>query len=186
MSAPEPAAQSAWVAASLLALMMASRRVQDVSTTVSSAVEVTQIEPPNPALNRFFYENVGAQWNWHDKLPWTEEQWRSYAMRPELKTWVGYLSGQPFGYFELEEQPEADVEIKYFGLLPGFTGCGLGGQLLTEAIRRAWAMGASRVWLHTCSHDHPAALPNYQARGFTMFKQEEQQPKDTPPATGVP
>ncbi|MER0684083.1 GNAT family N-acetyltransferase, partial [Pseudomonas aeruginosa] len=28
-------------------------------------------------------------------------------------------------------------------------------------------------WVHTCTFDHPAALGNYQARGFRIFKQEE-------------
>ena len=35
-------------------------------------------------------------------------------------------------------------------------------------------MGARRVWLHTCTLDHPNALANYQARGLRMFKQETQ------------
>ena len=54
-----------------------------------------------------------------------------------------------------------------------FTGRGLGGALLTEAVERAWAAGAARVWLHTCTFDHPAAIPNYLARGFTVFRTEE-------------
>ena len=35
-------------------------------------------------------------------------------------------------------------------------------------------MGAQRVWVHTCSLDHPHALANYQARGFRIFRVEEQ------------
>ena len=27
-------------------------------------------------------------------------------------------------------------------------------------------LGPTRVWLHTCTLDDPAALPNYVARGF--------------------
>ena len=42
--------------------------------------------------------------------------------------------------------------------LPEFTGAGLGKWLLTEATRAAWGLGASRVWLHTCTLDGPAAL----------------------------
>jgi hypothetical protein len=33
-------------------------------------------------------------------------------------------------------------------------------------------MGASRVWLHTCTLDSPRALPAYQARGFVPFRSE--------------
>jgi GNAT superfamily N-acetyltransferase len=64
------------------------------------------------------------------------------------------------------------VEIAYFGLLPEFLGRGLGRYLLTEAATRAFDLGASRVWLHTCTLDDPAALPNYRARGFEPFKTE--------------
>jgi hypothetical protein len=28
------------------------------------------------------------------------------------------------------------------------------------------------VWVHTCTLDHPAALPNYLNRGFRPFKEE--------------
>ncbi|AQA18556.1 GNAT family N-acetyltransferase [Halioglobus japonicus] len=123
-------------------------------------------------LNRFLYEFVGASWEWQDKLSWTEQQWRSYVERPELRTWLASCDGSPAGYFELEKQGE-DVEIMYFGLAPSFIGRGFGGYLLSQAIRQAWAWDTpSRVWVHTCSQDHPSALANYQARGFTLYNTE--------------
>jgi GNAT superfamily N-acetyltransferase len=60
----------------------------------------------------------------------------------------------------------------YFGLMPDFLGRGLGKQMLTAAVKRSWEMGAKRVWLHTCTQDNPAALPNYVKRGFTPYKTE--------------
>ena len=125
-----------------------------------------------PELNRFFYTAVGARWQWHSRLPWDYVRWLAYLDRPELETWIAYVSGTPVGYFELEFQDGNNVEIAYFGLLPSFIGKGLGGPLLSAAISRAWEMGASRVWVHTCTLDHPRALPNYQARGFTVFRSE--------------
>lgn len=56
-------------------------------------------------------------------------------------------------------QLAGNVEIAYFGLLPRFIERGLGGALLTATVERAWAMGARRVWVHTCSLVHPSALP---------------------------
>jgi hypothetical protein len=44
--------------------------------------------------------------------------------------------------------------------------------LLTQAVLEAWRTAPSRVWLHTCSLDHPAALRNYQARGFEVYREE--------------
>jgi GNAT superfamily N-acetyltransferase len=59
-------------------------------------------------------------------------------------------------------------------LLPEFIGRGLGGALLTSAIEEAWRMSPSitRVWVHTCTLDHPGALANYQSRGMVIYKRE--------------
>jgi len=83
------------------------------------------------------------------------------------------VKGTPAGYFELEDQRDDVVEIVHFGLMPQFIGKGIGGALLTDAVNTAWARGAKKVWLHTCSVDHPSALGNYQARGFRLFKTVE-------------
>jgi GNAT superfamily N-acetyltransferase len=87
---------------------------------------------------------------------------------------VAYLSGTPVGYFELETQAGNEVELAYFGLLPTFIGRGLGSELLATAIERAWQREPNRVWLHTCSLDHPRALQNYQSQGFKPYKIEEE------------
>jgi GNAT superfamily N-acetyltransferase len=141
---------------------------------------VQQAEIPYPALNRFLYEEVGRAFTWTDRLSWSQERWLAYLDRPEQQTWIGYVSGTPAGYFELEAQPDDNVELAYFGLLPPFIGQGLGGLLLTEAIRKAWQMDARRVWVHTCTLDHPVALHNYQARGFRLYDQ-----KSTLPAQSI-
>jgi GNAT superfamily N-acetyltransferase len=142
-------------------------------------VAVRQVTAPCPEVNRFFYAAVGADWRWVDRLPWNLERWRQYVSQSDLETWLLYVAETPAGYFELKGQGGADIEIAYFGLLPQYVGRRLGGYLLTMAARRAWDKGASRVWLHTSSFDHPAALANYQARGFRLYRQERS-PKDLP------
>lgn len=134
--------------------------------------ELKQARIPSPELNRFLYTAVGAPWVWIDRLGWTRQQWLEYLIRPQVETWVGYLDGTPAGYFELEEQEGNAIEIVYFGILPQFIGGGVGGHLLTCAVERAFLRGAQRVWVHTCSLDHPRALPCYKARGFRVFKVE--------------
>jgi GNAT superfamily N-acetyltransferase len=146
-------------------------------------LDIRRAELPSPELNRFLYTAVGGNWFWRDRLSWSYERWLTYLNRPEIETWIAYLAGTPAGYTELEAQPGGSVEIAYFGLLPQFIGHGVGGTLLTTAIRRAWATGAQRVWVHTCSLDHPHALNNYKARGMRLFKEEEKLvslPEETP------
>ena len=133
------------------------------------AYALKQVQRPTAELNRFLYSTVGAAWFWYERLSWSRARWLEFLDRPEVVTWVAYVDGSPAGYFELEDQPGGSVEICYFGLLPAYIGQGMGGALLTDAIRAAWARGASRVWLHTCSLDHPFALANYLARGFSLF-----------------
>ena len=133
------------------------------------AYELRQVAYPTPELNRSLYSTVGAAWFWYERLSWSRDRWLAFLDRPEVATWVAYVDGSPAGYFELEDQPGGSVEICYFGLLPAYIGQGLGGALLTDAVRAAWDRGASRVWLHTCSLDHPSALANYLARGFSLF-----------------
>jgi GNAT superfamily N-acetyltransferase len=123
-------------------------------------------------LNRFLYEWVGKQWRWTDKLNWSDAQWREYAQAPELRTFVAYDQGAIAGYYELQRQGD-EVQIAYFGLTEQFIGKGYGAYLLTEATRHAWEWGASRVWVHTCTLDHPAALANYRARGFQVYRVEQ-------------
>jgi GNAT superfamily N-acetyltransferase len=135
-------------------------------------VDIKQVQVPCPAFNRFFYTAVGGDWYWIDRLPWTYEQWRVWVEQPTVETWVAYVTGTPAGYFELEAQAEGNVELAYFGLLPQFIGMGLGSHVLTAAIERAWHMHAARVWVHTCTLDHPGALANYRARGFRLFREE--------------
>jgi GNAT superfamily N-acetyltransferase len=135
-------------------------------------VAVARVGTPLPELNRFFYTAVGGDWYWIDRLAWTHAAWLAYLDRPGVETWVLSVAGVPAGYAELAAEPAGDVEVAYFGLLPAFIGVGLGAHLLTFAVERAWALPARRVWLHTCTLDHPHALAHYQARGFRVYKQE--------------
>jgi len=135
-------------------------------------LEIVQAKLPLPELNRFLYASVGGDWYWRDRLGWDYARWMNVIGKSGYETWVAWLHGTPAGYFELDPTPDGSVEIAYFGLLPEFVGKGIGGVLLTRAIARGWETGARRVWVHTCSLDHPAALKNYQARGLRLFKEE--------------
>ena len=155
-------------------------------------LQVVHAEVPSPELSRYLYTAVGGDWFWYDRLPWTYERWQEVVNQVGHETWMLLDRGTPAGHFVLQGDGEGTVELVYFGLIPGFIGKGYGGYLLTEAIRAGWSLGdrweafpqTTRVWVHTCSLDgQPAALNNYQARGFTLFKMEtkpENAPEKTP------
>lgn len=123
-------------------------------------------------FNRFLYLLVGRDWSWNDKRGWTERQWMDYAESDRLRTFVASYDGSVAGYYEMRSDNIGGVEIAILGLAPKFVGRGFGGPLLTSALEEAWRTQPNRVWLHTCTLDHPAALLNYQARGMTIYKVE--------------
>jgi len=136
-------------------------------------LRIARMEVKCPEFNKFLHTMVGYPHRWGGRKGWSKDDWYRYVNRDEFETWVAYVGGTPSGYFELLKHPEGDVQIVCFGLLPPFIGQGIGGHMLTKAVQRAWEWGATRVWLSTCSHDHPHALKNYQARGFRIQKSRE-------------
>jgi len=136
-------------------------------------VRIIRVKEPCPLLNQFFYRNIGRDWDWIDRRDWSPEQWNAYVSRPQLETWIVHYKGTPAGYIELDREPEETIQIAYLGLLPQFTGKRIGKYVTSFAIQHAFDSGAKRVWLSTCSFDHPAALNTYLHRGFTIFKTEE-------------
>ncbi len=157
-------------------------------TLARNDVLVKKVEIPTPTINHFFFVNVGRPWKWYSRLKWTFADWKALAEKETTTTWIGYIKGSPFGYIELHQQEES-VEIAFFGLLPQFIGMGLGGFLLSEAIRLAWELEPQRVWVHTCTLDHKYALDNYLARGFSIHKKDkvkEQVPDYNDPIWSTP
>ena len=143
---------------------------------------VQRVDPCPVDVYRALYREVGERWHWRDRLAWSNDRLAEHLARDGVTVFVMRVGDDVAGYFELEQHGDDSVEIAYFGLRPEFFGRGLGGALLTHAVREAWGLGARRVWLHTCTLDSPRALPNYLARGFQPFK-EEWYTTEIPPLT---
>jgi RimJ/RimL family protein N-acetyltransferase len=124
------------------------------------------------ALARALYAAVGRPYHWYDRDAWSDERLAATLASPNVEVWVLREAGKPLGYFELARDDDGSVEIVYFGLVATAHGKGLGKRLLDAAIRAAFDSRSTRVWLHTCTLDHPAALPNYEGRGFVRFRTE--------------
>ncbi len=136
------------------------------------APHVARLDRCPPELFRRLYAEVGREFRWTDRLSWTDQQVQRHLDDPAVSIWLMSWEDAPAGYFELCNHDDGSVEIAYFGLLPEFIGRGWGKYLLTRAASAAWASRPTRVWLHTCTLDHPAALPNYLKRGFRPLRTE--------------
>ena len=97
---------------------------------------------------------------------------------PAVEVYVLYVEGTPAGYAEIDRRDPKAVDLAYFGLLPEFTGKGLGPYLLSAALDIAWSSDPERVTVNTCTLDHPKALPLYQRFGFQPIRQEGRSIRD--------
>ena len=134
---------------------------------------LNQVIPNDFQLNKFFYKQIGKNYQWVDRLIWTDKNWIEYVSSPNLFTFVLKNNDDIAGFFELiYHKDKLETEIAYFGLLKEYIGKKLGGYMLSEAIKKSFSYNVKRVWVHTCSLDHKNALKNYLSRGMKIYNTE--------------
>jgi GNAT superfamily N-acetyltransferase len=118
---------------------------------------------------RYLYETVGTPWLWFERRLMSDDALAAELQKPTTEIFVVHIGGVPAGYFELDAAEPRETELCYFGLAPEFIGRRLGPFLLNAAIEQAWSRPIERFWVHTCTFDHPRALPLYQRAGFVVY-----------------
>ncbi len=137
-----------------------------------NGLDVVHAKKPTLRYYRFLYDAVGKDWNWSSRNKMSDAALTAIIHDPRDEIHVLLAEGVPAGFVELDRRVEGEVEISQFGLTPEFIGQGLGRYFLQWAIDKAWSYGLKRLWLHTDTQDHPAALPNYLKAGFAIYKEE--------------
>lgn len=173
-------------AADCLARMQAFRRRYDVKApryqSLVVDLEHRGVPTPVPALpgdlwiRRWhrpasadylaLFHAVGDPWLWFGRLTLDANALAALLADDAYQIHRLYQDRRVIGLLELDRRADGDVEIGYFGLVPAATGAGLGAAFLAHGLALAWQGTVSRVWLHTCSEDHPAALRTYLRAGF--------------------
>ena len=100
----------------------------------------------------------------------SDEELRAIIHAPDVAVHAATRrDGTPVGILELDFRATHETELSFFGLIPEMTGRGFGSWLMAHALRLAWRPDTRRVWVHTCTLDHPGALGFYQHHGFRPF-----------------
>jgi len=137
-------------------------------------LEVILEKKPKIDICKFLYKEVGRDFFWRDRLKWSDQDWLDYISNDFFKLYILKQNNELAGYYELLYDPKIpSMEIAYFGIFKEFFGKGIGGYLLTDAILTSFNQKINKVWVHTCTLDHPNALKNYIARGMKVFKTEK-------------
>lgn len=132
------------------------------------------IHARNPTVDyyRFLYNSVGREFDWYSRRIMPDTDLAAILADPRVELQVLHIDGSPAGFVELDRRIDNEIEIVHFGLMGDWIGQGLGKWFLNRTLHLAWSYQPKRVWLHTCTMDHPVALPNYRKAGFVLYKEE--------------
>ena len=127
-----------------------------------------------PALDWFrdLYRRVGEEWLWFSRMRMPDDDLAAIIQAPRVEVYALVHEGRDEGLLELDFRDAGQCEIVYFGVTGSLVGRGAARWLMNRALELAWSRPVERVWLHTCTFDHPAAIPFYQRAGFRPFRRQ--------------
>jgi len=155
-----------WVRTSFLELF----RPHNESSTLPQQVQC--IANMGAEHYRQLYQKVGEPWLWYERDAWSDTQLEAHLCDPSVHILVLMQQGEEAGYAELQMQG-TQTQLLYFGLKPDYIGQKLGISFLKASVAFAFCAPITRLWVHTCSLDHPRALSCYKQAGFTLYEEEE-------------
>jgi GNAT superfamily N-acetyltransferase len=131
-----------------------------------------RVESPGLDWFRDLYRRVGEEWLWFSRLQMSDADLIAIIHSPLVEVHALVQDGRDEGLLELDFREPGQCELAFFGVTSKLIGSGAGRWLMNRALERAWSRQVTRVWVHTCTLDHPSALAFYQRSGFHPFRRQ--------------
>jgi len=131
-----------------------------------------KVDRPGVDWFRELYLRVGAEWMWFARVKMPDAELAARIQSPLVGIYALVNETREEGLLELDFREAETCEIGMFGVTANLIGTGAGRWLMNRALELAWSPGVKRVWLHTCTFDHPRALAFYQRSGFRPFRRQ--------------
>jgi GNAT superfamily N-acetyltransferase len=126
---------------------------------------------PSPDKYRALFRRVGEPWLWFSRLVMKDEELTAIIDDDSIEIYaVEDQRGIEVGILELDFRKAREVELGFFGFIPELAGQGHGDWLMAQALAIGWRKEIERMWVHTCTLDHPGALRFYRRHGFVPFE----------------
>lgn len=138
----------------------------------ANAWTLRKADTPGVDWFRGLYLRVGGDWLWYGRIRIPDADLAAKIQSPLVDEYALVNEGREEGLLELDFREAGHCEIGMFGVTSNLFGTGAGNWLMNRAQELAWSRGVNRVWLHTCTHDHPKALAFYQRAGFKPFRRQ--------------
>jgi GNAT superfamily N-acetyltransferase len=131
--------------------------------------QLRRIAQPDPLWYRELYRRVGTEWLWYSRLVMPLGELEAIIRDPRVEVYAFTAEGRDEGLMELDFREPGSCELAFYGLAAAVHGRGAGRWLMNRALERAWAAPIGRLWVHTCTLDHPDALGFYLRSGFRAY-----------------
>jgi GNAT superfamily N-acetyltransferase len=127
-----------------------------------------------PALHwyRDLHRRVGEEWLWFSRARMNDGELAAIIHAPGVEVYALVVDGHDEGLLELDFREAGQCELVYFGVTAKLIGSGAARFMMNRALELAWSRDLSRVWVHTCTFDHPSAVAFYQRSGFRPFRRQ--------------
>lgn len=136
----------------------------------ASPLRLVRWKEPSASAYRTLFRRVGAPWLWFSRLLLDDAALLAIIRDPQVEvSAVVDQAGVEIGLIELDFRISGECEIAFFGLVPELAGKGHGRWLMAQTLAMGWSRPITRLWVHTCTLDHPSALNFYRAQGFQAF-----------------
>jgi GNAT superfamily N-acetyltransferase len=129
-----------------------------------------QVQQADLRWFRDLFRRVGLNWLWFSRLRMSDQALASIIHDPAVSVYALQVGDRDKGLLELDFREPDVCELSFFGVTQDLVGTGAGRWLMNRAIDIAWSRPIRRFWVHTCTFDHPSALPFYIRSGFTAFR----------------
>ncbi len=136
------------------------------------AAELERLKGADAERYRALFHYVGDAYLWFSRLALPDGRLREILDDARVEAYALVVDGRDEGLLELDFRAGNECEITFFGVGDGLVGTGAGRWLMNRALELAWAHPIGRLWVHTCTLDHPAAVAFYVRSGFTPFKRQ--------------
>ena len=135
-----------------------------------SGYSVRREAKPDLDWYRRLYREIGGPWLWFSRLRLSDDELRVILHDPAVDVYALSHGDVDQGLLEFDCRSFPDIELSFFGVTRALIGKGAGRALLQHCLPLAWEHRPQRVWLHTCTADHPSALSFYTKFGFVPYK----------------
>ena len=131
-----------------------------------------RVEAPALDWYRDLYRRVGEDWLWFSRVRMSDAELAAIIHSPLVEVHVMVHEGRHEGLLELDFREAGQCELAFFGVTENLIGSGAGRWLMNRALQLLWSRPITRLWVHTCTFDHPGAVTFYQRSGFRAFRRQ--------------